>query len=506
MNNKFDFNDLFIFEMANNHQGNLGHGLRIIKEFSEIANSNNIKAAIKLQLRDLDTFIHPNFKNDNSNKHIPRFLSTKLTSLEFETLLKEMKKNQMITMCTPFDENSVDRLIDLDVEILKIGSCSANDWPLLEKIAETGKPVICSTGGLNLKHIDNVVSFFQNRGVHFALMHCVSIYPTPPEKLELNQIAVMRDRYPNVTIGFSTHEEPENLTAITIAYAKGARIFERHVGIETEKFKLNNYSSTSQQIVQWLQAYKNTVLSCGAQSRPPVDHNEEAALESLMRGVFAIDSIKKGSIIARSNVFFAMPLQAGQLKSGDWKQDFVSDRDYEKNEPISDGLANRPPAPKEIIYQTIHEIKGMLNAARVVVGNDFSIEFSHQYGLENFRAIGAVIIDVINRAYCKKLIIQLPNQQHPYHYHKKKEETFQVLWGVLETEIGGNKKTLYPGDTLIVQQGVWHKFWTNSGVIFEEVSTTHFNDDSFYEDKSINKLSREQRKTKLTNWGVHQFD
>ncbi|MCL5030743.1 MAG: N-acetylneuraminate synthase family protein [Bacteroidetes bacterium] len=506
MNNKFDFNDLFIFEMANNHQGNLEHGLKIIREFSDVANLYNIKAAIKLQLRDLDTFIHPNFKNDNSNKHITRFLSTKLTSLEFQTLCSEIEKNKMITMCTPFDENSVDRLMDLDIEVLKIGSCSASDWPLLTKIAETGKPVICSTGGLNLKQIDNVVSFFQHRGVYFALMHCVSIYPTPLEKLELNQIAIMRDRYPNVTIGFSTHEEPENLIAIGIAYAKGARIFERHVGIETEKLKLNSYSSTTQQIAQWLQAYQNSVIACGAQSRPPVDHSEETALESLMRGVYAAHKIEKGSIIEKSSVFFAMPLQPEQLRSGEWKEDCVSDRDYEKNEAISDKLANRAPSKKEIIYQTIHEIKGMINNARVVVGNDFSVEFSHQYGIEKFREIGAVIIDVINRAYCKKLIIQLPNQQHPYHYHKKKEETFQVLWGVLETEMEGNRKTLYPGDTLIVQQGVWHKFWTNSGVIFEEVSTTHFNDDSFYEDKSINRLTREQRKTKLTNWGVHQFD
>ena len=55
-------------------------------------------------------------------------------------------------------------------------------------------------------------------------------------------------------------------------------------------------------------------------------------------------------------------------------------------------------------------------------------------------------------------------------------------------------------------RGAWHYFWTETGAIFEEVSTTHFNDDSFYEDREIAKMPREARKTKLINWGRHQFE
>ena len=79
----------------------------------------------------------------------------------------------------------------------------------------------------------------------------------------------------------------------------------------------------------------------------------------------------------------------------------------------------------------IHDVKGMLYEAKIVVGPQFELELLHHYGLEHFRHYGATIINVINREYCKKLIVVLPGQQHPSHYHKVKEETFQVLSGIL---------------------------------------------------------------------------
>ena len=83
----------------------------------------------------------------------------------------------------------------------------------------------------------------------------------------------------------------------------------------------------------------------------------------------------------------------------------------------------------------------------------------------------------------------------------KKEETFQILYGCLETITEGHRRTLHPGETLLVQPGVWHSFWSENGCVFEEVSTTHYNNDSIYNDKKINDMKREDRKTKAINWG-----
>src|SRR5688572_11325378 len=94
---------LFIFEMANNHQGQLKHGLRIIDEVAKIAQKFQIRASVKLQYRDLETFIHPDFQR-SSHKHIKRFLSTALTKEEFKTLVVATKDSGLISICTPFDE------------------------------------------------------------------------------------------------------------------------------------------------------------------------------------------------------------------------------------------------------------------------------------------------------------------------------------------------------------------------------------------------------------------
>ncbi len=504
---KFNFNDLFILEMANNHQGTVSHGKLIIDEMSKVVRQYGVRAGVKLQFRELDTFVHPDFKNSTSNKHIPRFMGTRLTEAQFGELVTETKNQGLITICTPFDEASVDQINRLGIEVIKIGSCSAKDWPLLEKVATAGKPVIYSTAGLTIADIDKAVSFFQHRGVHFAVMHCVGIYPTPSDKLGLNQIEMLRNRYPGVTIGFSTHEDPSNYNNIRVAYAKGARIFEKHVGVATDTIKLNAYSANPEQVSKWMAAYSETAASCGDYNRPAPSKEELESLESLMRGVYAKEPIARGEVIDRNKVFFAMPLQTGGVSSGEWKEGLVADRDYGVNLPMQKNvLENKPISKREIIYPVIHEVKGMLNMARIPLGYDFSVELSHHYGMENFRAVGALLIDCINREYCKKIIVQLPNQRHPSHYHKKKEETFQMLYGILEVDIEGRHRTLYPGDTLVVPRGVWHSFWTPSGAIFEEVSTTHLNDDSFYEDKDINKLAREDRKTKLTNWGRNQFE
>jgi len=493
---------LFICDLANNHQGDVDHALNIIRGVGNVIRETGVRGALKFQFRQIETFIHPDFKDRQDVKHIPRFVSTALSIDQYRQLTQAVQEAGMITMCTPFDEESVDVILELGIEVIKIASCSATDRPLLERVAEVNRPVVVSTAGLSMPKIDQVVSFFEARSVHFALMHCVAIYPTLMDKLQLNQIAILKDRFPHIPIGFSTHEDPDSDVPVRIAYAKGAELFERHVGLASEKYPLNAYSSTPDQIKKWIAAYQETVTACGGEHRAPASVEERASLRSLMRGVYAKKALKKGEFLARESVFFAMPLQDGQLVSGDWSADQPADRDYEPNAPVSEDVAASEPSAEETIYRIMLVVRGMLNQARIHVGDDSSIELSHHYGLERFREFGAVIINCINREYCKKLIIQLPRQKHPYHFHKKKEETFQLLYGDLEVEKEGRQITMRPGDTVLMEPGAWHKFHTLHGAIFEEISTTHYNNDSYYEDERIARLPRDARKTYLDNWNV----
>src|ERR1700690_1512201 len=180
MNNCFD-RPLFIFEMANNHMGSVEHGLGMIRALAEVSNPFPFQFAFKFQFRHFDTFVHPDYKSRMDLKYIKRFSETRLTKEQFQRLKDAVDANGFISMCTPFDEPSVDLIEEMGFEVIKVASCSFTDWPLLERIVETDKPLIASTSGATLEEIDKVVSFLQHRGKRFAIMHCVGEYPTKVE-------------------------------------------------------------------------------------------------------------------------------------------------------------------------------------------------------------------------------------------------------------------------------------------------------------------------------------
>ncbi len=120
----------FILEMANNHQGSVSHAKDIIDDFTQIKDRYNLNVGLKVQFRNLDTFIHPEFK-DSGLKYVKRFNETRLEVEDFKQILDYAKSKGMKTVATPFDNESLALFDQLDVDILKIASCSADDWPLL---------------------------------------------------------------------------------------------------------------------------------------------------------------------------------------------------------------------------------------------------------------------------------------------------------------------------------------------------------------------------------------
>lgn len=501
MHNNSLFRDLIVLDMANNHQGDVEHGLHIIREMARLAEKHELKVAIKFQFRNLETLIHKDHRKESNNKNIDRFLSTRLGLSDFKRMVALAAELGLQTMCTPFDELSVNDVVELGFDFIKVASCSADDWPLLEAVAKSNLPIIFSTGGLITSEIDDLVSFFDHRGCDYAIMHCVSIYPTPSSACQLNYIDNLRTRYPSKVVGWSTHEAPDEVLPVSIAIAKGARMFERHVGVPTEKYKLNAYSSNPSQIDLWFENIKKSYEICGLNEKI-IDKNELNALKALKRGVYLNKNVKIGEILTNEDVYYAMPLIEGQLTAGEFKNGTTCRASIKTDEPLMRSTVTLPALMRsEILKHAIHEVKAMLAEAKIHLNSEFEVEYSHHYGVEAFREYGAVLINVINRSYCKKIIVQLPGQKHPAHFHKLKEESFQILSGELELYIDGRKKVLGPGDVALVMPGVWHSFSTKSGCIFEEVSTTHFNNDSIYKDDVINQKSRGGRKTRVNHWG-----
>lgn len=357
MKNKI-FEDLFVLELANNHWGRLERGLKIIEDFSKIIRFNDVRAAIKLQFRDVDSFIHKDFKNRQDIRYIRKTLATKMDTKQYQLLADAVRRSGCITMATPFDEYSVDTCVKLGIDIIKIASSDLNDWVLIEKIATTRKPVIVSTGGSSLKSIDDLVTFFEHRDIPLAINHCVSIYPSEREEMELNQIDFLKNRYPGHVIGFSTHEHNDHLEeSIQMAYAKGARTFERHIDIDADDMPVSAYCSLPQDIDRWIKAYQRAVACCG--HSPDVKHlparKEITYLDALVRGVYARWDLPKGHQLTDEDVYLAIPLQKGQISCRELMRGEVLLTDIKKDAPINISQIDSPYAHNPELKKLIEE-------------------------------------------------------------------------------------------------------------------------------------------------------
>jgi sialic acid synthase SpsE/mannose-6-phosphate isomerase-like protein (cupin superfamily) len=491
---------LFIFEMANNHMGDLDHGIRIVHEFKKIVEGiEEFDFSIKLQHRD-DTFFHPDHIDRKDHKLIKRFVETRLGYDNFRRLTEEIRACGFLTMCTPWDEPSVDLMEELNFDIIKIASCSFNDWPLLERVVRSKKPIVASTAGALIDEIDQVVSFFSHREKQFAIMHCVGEYPCPREDLELNQIDLFSDRYPNVPIGFSTHEDPENLDSIKIAIAKKAILFEKHIGVATDKYELNKYSATPTQAKKWIESALDTYLMCGVKGkRKNFTDKEMSDLGILYRGAYALRDIQQGERITEESVFLAMPNIEGQLVARNFSKysEFYAEKNIAKGTPLMINDIKTKELRKQV-KEVINELRAILRESKVALPPYVDIEISYHYGIDRFNEFGAVLIQVLNREYSKILLVMLPGQSYPEHRHIQKDESYHILYGDLSVTIDGKEHNLSRGGLLSVNRGQTHSFYTKKGVIIEEIATTYITGDSVYTDESICKNLK--RKTLLTFW------
>jgi sialic acid synthase SpsE len=369
MNGNDIFDELFVLEVANNHLGDVQRGIKIIGNYAQVVRFNNVRAAIKLQLRDVDSFIHKDYRHRDDIRYIKKTLATRLRTEDYATLVQAIRTASCIPMATPFDEGSVDVCCELGIPILKIASSDCNDWVLIEKMAKTKKPIIVSTGGSSVKDIDDLVTFFANRHIPLAINHCVSLYPSEENDIELNQIDFLRSRYPNHVIGFSTHEYQDWTSSMLMAYAKGARTFERHIDIQTEGMTVSPYCSVPEQVDAWFKAFQRAKRMCGApgtQKRLP-PQKEISYLDSLVRGVYAKRDLAVGHVLQDTDVYLAIPLQQGQISCRELMRGEVILKAVAKDQPIVIDAIDSPyaniPSLMELIYERGLPVKNAASAA-----------------------------------------------------------------------------------------------------------------------------------------------
>ena len=353
------FENLFVLELANNHWGSLERGLKIVHDHAVIVRYNNVKAAIKLQFRDIEGFIHPEFKGNQDLRYIKKTEDTKLTKPDFYRLIEEIRQSGCIPMATPFDEASVDLCVELDLPILKIASSDMNDWPLLEKAASTRRPVIVSSGGASEKDLDDLVRFFENRDIPLSINHWVSLYPSEDGELDLDQIDYLKRRYSDHVIGLSTHEYHDWSSSMLISYGKGARTWERHIDIDYQGVPVSSYCSRPEQCDTWFKAFHKAAEMCGGrgETRRVISRKEIEYLDALVRGAYARRDLEPGYVFSKENFerdfFLAVPLNKGQLSCREVMNGEKLIGSIKAHEPLTiahiDGPYNETPSLRNLI-------------------------------------------------------------------------------------------------------------------------------------------------------------
>lgn len=214
---------LVIAEIGINHEGDFAKAVKMIDDAAAAGCE-----CVKFQSHVIDDEMIPNdVVPGNATESIWDIMSRCAFSEEQEARLKEHTEARgMIYLSTPFSRAAAIRLERVGVQAFKIGSGECNNYPLVEHIARYGKPVILSTGMNDIGQVARSVQVLRRHGAPFALLHCTSIYPTPPDKVRLGALKELAQAFPDAVLGLSDHSQ-SNYPCLG-AVALGASILERH--------------------------------------------------------------------------------------------------------------------------------------------------------------------------------------------------------------------------------------------------------------------------------------
>lgn len=210
----------------------------------------------------------------------------------------------LIYINTPFCKEAVDRLEKIGVECYKIGSGECNNYPLVEYIAKTGKPIILSTGMNNIDSMKNTVDIFREYHNDFAIMHCTSLYPTPHEKVRLGAMWCIRKVF-GCMVGLSDHSM-DNYACFG-AVAMGASLLERHFTLSKFWSGPDMPFSMDQQDLKDLIAGSEAIFKARSGVVKEKLVEEEVTAKFAYASVVSIKDIQEGEVLDYSNIWVKRP-------------------------------------------------------------------------------------------------------------------------------------------------------------------------------------------------------
>jgi len=275
MKNSKNISPYVIAEIGQAHEGSLG----ILHSYIDALASTGVDAVkFQMHIAEAESSVYEPFRVQFSLEDKTRFDYWKRMGFTFEQW-KGVKKHcdevGLDFICSPFSNLAVDWLEEIEVEQYKIGSGEVNNFLLLEKIAQTGKPVILSSGMSSVEELDKTVAFLRERKVDFSILQCTTAYPTQPEQYGLNMIQELNNRY-TVPVGFSDHSA--KIETCIAATALGASILEFHVVFDRQLFGPDSMSSLTISETQELVVAVRNIASALAN---PIDKTNTDSFSTL---------------------------------------------------------------------------------------------------------------------------------------------------------------------------------------------------------------------------------
>ncbi len=332
-----DYPPYLIAEMSGNHNQSLDRALEIVRAAYE-SGANAVKLqtytadTMTIDLREGDFYI----SDKNSlwyGKSLYELYEMAYTPWNWHKPIMDLCKDLgMDCISTPFDESAVDFLEELGVPYYKIASFENTDLPLIKKVAQTGKPIIISTGMASLSDLEELVATCRDNGCNdIILLKCTSSYPATPENSNVRTIPHLAQLF-NVQVGLSDHSLGSGVAVASIAM--GATVVEKHFTLSRSEGGVDSafsmepaeFKNLSEEILKGWQALG--VVHYGTS-------RSEIASTKFKRSIYIVEDIKKGTTLDIKNMRRIRP--GGGLKSRYYEQVLGKKaiRDIKKGTPLS---------------------------------------------------------------------------------------------------------------------------------------------------------------------------
>lgn len=328
-----------IAEIGQAHEGSLG----ILHSYIAAVAQTGVDA-IKFQMHiaEAESSVYEPFRVKFSLEDDTRFDYWKrmgFTLDQWKGIKQHCDELDIEFMCSPFSNLAVDWLEELGMKRYKIGSGEVNNLLLLEKIAQTGKPIILSSGMSSFAELDQTTAFLKQRQVDFSILQCTTSYPTQPEQYGLNVIQELKDRY-GVAVGYSDHSA--KAATLIAATALGAEILEFHVVFDRQMFGPDAKSSLTLEETSYV---VKSVKEISTALNNPIDKRDNlkfTELKTIFEKSLAINKdLPKNHLIQFSNLEAKKPKGYGieaqyfsncigkRLKEPKKQWDFLTQNDLE---------------------------------------------------------------------------------------------------------------------------------------------------------------------------------